>query len=346
MYVIPGYHILGPESLVTSSANSAIEVWDSATEYFVGDLVYGADESTVYECAVGPARFLAGQYCGQEHGVDMPNVGNDPEAEEPPTVPAMDRSAYPDYVDIDDCFVESGKLWWIKRGEYWENEYRMFMESPDLVTVGSEGGTSTLAVTMTHTQPFQAVALIRVKATQAAFSSGGVTQTIDLSYSNAESLPGARTRDNAIFLLPSVIPANQTFTVTLTMDNSIHAAVESNPFQASCGFVYAGFPVEIGMTYYGTSIGIIDYSRKERDAFGRAIILERSFTNKVTYKISVETDRIYQTSRFLASIRSKLSVYIGKFEMPETIVAGYFKDFSIPVESFSDSVFDLTVEGL
>jgi hypothetical protein len=62
--------------------------------------------------------------------------------------------------------------------------------------------------------------------------------------------------------------------------------------------------------------------------------------------VSIPTEQIYAAREFLAMTRARVTMYIGSLDMPETIVVGYFKNFSIPIEGYTDSIFDLEVEGI
>jgi len=351
MYMIPWSDIL-PEHLVESTLEDNIQVWDEATTYLVGQLVYGSDEETVYECAVGPATFSQGQYCGQEFGENLDNVGNDPE--ENPTVPAMDRLAYPDYYEVADCYAESGKLWWIKRGKYWENKYRMFSETPDDVSIGPESETiSSFTFTIKVPEHFRVLGFARLDATSIRVVTGDIDKTFDLVTPAVETLPAGDTHKSFVAVLIEdselgvFVPANQNVTITVIHDKSKRRYYDPvAPVTAKLGYIVLGFLVKIGLTLYGSTVGIIDYSKKERDAFGRADVLARNFTSTVRYRISIPTNQIYSVREFLAASRAYVTMYVGDLSLPETIVVGYFKNFSIPIEAFSDSVFDLEVEGL
>ena len=344
MYVIPGYDALGPDSLVSTNLPAqTVEAWVAGTTYLKGQLVTAGGD--IYEAAVGPATFLKGQFCGKKHNENLDNKGFNPE--DNPTVPAMDRTKYPDYVDIDDCYRESGLMWWIKRDEYWPNKYRMFQESPDLVTVSApSSGTASFSVTCTHGLAFRAIALVRVQATSVVVTGPGVNDTIDLTVDPELAMPGADIYKTYVYRLSAEIPANTNFTVTFIHDRSKRTAGGQNFNTAECGLLYCGYLINLGLTLYNSAVGIQDFSKKDRDAFGNAVIVPRNYLNKATYKISIDTNKIYYVTRFLASIRSSLSVYVGDPDLPETIIAGFFKDFSIPIESYSDSIFTLEVEGL
>lgn len=426
MKIIP-WSAIPPESLISSTVSDAVAAWDADVTYFAGNMVYGADGVTVYEAAVGPATFLAGQYCGQAHGVNLQNKGFDPD--DSPTVPAMDRTAYPDYIDIDDCYVESGKLWWIKRGPYYENKYRVFDESPDLETVSPivMGGVASFSMVIEAPRSFDSIAFVRANATwiQVSYSApihyafwesdkaytagervrhnnksyqarhtvaesvvpgcptiynrnetpdGGyliptgacnyshagepfwdlipeedqtISATIDLVRPLELSMPGGDINKTAVYRAPGTVLAGTEVTITVIHNPFLRSHWDpTGESQAKLGLILMGFQIGIGLTLYGTSTGIVDYSKKERDAFGRAKITERGYTNKVSYKISIDTNLIYPIKEFLSTLRARVSVYIGDDALPETIVAGYFKDFAIPIESYSDSIFTLEVEGL
>ncbi|NCC40470.1 MAG: hypothetical protein EOM21_13640 [Gammaproteobacteria bacterium] len=347
MYIIPWSKVY-PEGLIFSSVSDDVAVWDADTTYYKGQLVYGSDGATVYEAAVGPATFSQGQYCGQEHGENLPNVGYNPE--EGPTVPAMDRTAYPDYYEVADCYQESGKLWWIKRGPYWENKYRVFSDAPDLLTVGpwTAGPTaiSTITFTLAHRARFGAIGFARLNATSIRVQVEDHDQTYDLVTLTAGTLPAGDILRSFIVQVPEVDYLSP-ITITVIHEMSRRRHVDPNyGQQAQIGYMVLGYLIHIGETLYGTTIGIQDYSKKERDAFGRALITTRGYTNTVKYRISVPTEQIYSLREFLTAQRAVVSMYVGELSMPETFVIGYFKNFTIPIEEYSDSVFDLEVEGI
>ena len=347
MYIMDGYDALRPEDMVSSTApGETPEAWDAGTTYLKGDLVFGSDGLTVYEAAIGPATYLAGSYCGAKYGEGLDNVGNNPE--EYPTVPAMDRTQYPDYVEIDDCYKESGLMWWIKRGEYWENKYRMFQESPDLITTGEANyAVSEFSVTCLSRQAASGIAFFRTVATSITVTCGSDTYTFDM-LTGKSHIPGGDIYTRWADDLPFNIPAATEFTVTFTHDRNLRLLLTSreDTVAASCGFLALGRWVKIGTVLYQSQIGVHDFSRKERDAFGRAIIQERDFTYVMSYKVSVPTEDIYIVSRFLAMIRATLSVFGVTRGSPEPLTVGYIKDFDIPIEGYTDSIFTLQVEGL
>lgn len=372
MYIIPGYKRLDHTSYVSSNAEWDIGAWDAETTYVQGNLCKVDD--VVYECSVGPAKNIAGQYCSAQYGVDLPNVGNNPALN--PTVPAMDRTAYPDYKDIDDCYEESGKLWWIRRGPYWENQYRMFDEQPDLVTLGpSSTGISVLEVVLKSPESFNTIGFVRTEATSLQYlgpirptldpDSGSSSEDyfepvpnqprvtvidggleLDLCISPDLALPGADIYKNSFLNLGGFCLANEEFTLRFIHDNSRRQMRPIYNTSASVGVVLPGFLINVGMSLYDSSTGIQDFSKKERDAFGRIAIVPRTYTNKINFKVACDTNRIFMIKEFFASFRALLTLYTVSDVDFDFVVAGYFKDFSIPIDSYTQSIFNLEVEGL
>lgn len=398
-------YYLDADCLIESNAPDDVTDWNPTSEYLQGALVR-AEDNIIYECAVGPATFLAGQYCAQPYGENLKNINQNPV--DYTTVPAMDRTAYPDYVDIDDCYKESGKLWWIRRGEEKEylNKYRMFTDQLDMVTRSpTSADRPILHVKLRAKQDFAIFAFVRTLATKIIFrgwvvpngyidpssgsdSSGSdngssssffdsyisdwienkypvlseilsgdeseegsssyvpgmiyVTKTLDLVLPTNLRLPGAEIYKNSILYLDGFCPGGTEFTVTFIYDMSISSIAN----YAQCGYIGLGYPIKIGTALYNTTVGMQDFSRKERDAFGNIDLVARNFTNKVVYKIAIDTEAIYAVKEFLSYIRASLSIYIAAPNLFGTIVAGYFKDFTIPYESYTESIFDLEVEGL
>lgn len=115
---------------------------------------------------------------------------------------------------------------------------------------------------------------------------------------------------------------------------------------AAVGFLTLGVQVELGMTLSGVSAGIIDYSRKTTDEFGRTTIVRRGFSKRAEYDVAVDTEQTGRVQRILAGVRSKPVVWIGDKNKEATIVIGFFRDFNINVRGVCMSDATISVEGL
>ena len=75
------------------------------------------------------------------------------------------------------------------------------------------------------------------------------------------------------------------------------------------GELVLGRTYDLGMAQYGTSVGIIDFSRKETDEFGNFKILKRRFSKRAEYDIKVDSRRISAVQRTLADMRAEPAVH-------------------------------------
>jgi hypothetical protein len=113
---------------------------------------------------------------------------------------------------------------------------------------------------------------------------------------------------------------------------------------AQCGQCVIGKVKKLGITQFGTSVGILDYSRKETDDFGNNIIVQRNYAQTVNYQAEVQSNRVRDVQRTLAAIRTSPVVWIGSEDYPSTIVYGWYKDFSIVINTACISQCNLEVE--
>jgi len=132
------------------------------------------------------------------------------------------------------------------------------------------------------------------------------------------------------------------------LDSSVEVTITADGGEnAKVGQIVFGFLSNFGLTTYGTSVGIEDYSRKETDAFGNFIITERAFAKLVDYDVRLETGKARTVQNTLANFRSTPLVYIGsEDEALATIVYGFYRRFDINLEGPAYSFAAIEVEGL
>lgn len=116
---------------------------------------------------------------------------------------------------------------------------------------------------------------------------------------------------------------------------------------AKVGQVVFGFLTDLGLTTYGTNISIEDFSRKETDAFGNFIIVERDFSKTADYDVRFPTGIARKIQETLAKYRATPIVYIGSDDVAYgTTVYGYFRRFDLTLDTPSYSLAAIEVEGL
>ena len=148
----------------------------------------------------------------------------------------------------------------------------------------------------------------------------------------------ARVRSEAIF--ESIPPyANATYDIVVE-DNTAN--------EPELGQIVLGQEYTIGETNYGTSVSIEDFSRKDRDAFGNAILVERPFAKLIDFDFTVNTQEVRRTAILLEQVRATPAVYYAgpDTERFGTTVYGFFRSFSINLDGPAISNVTLEVEGL
>lgn len=133
------------------------------------------------------------------------------------------------------------------------------------------------------------------------------------------------------------MPAYGTANITVTVNSSGTAGV---------GALVIGKETIIGTSVYGASVGIDDYSRKERDVFGNIVITPRAFSDTGDFQIVVETARVAKIKKLLTEIRAKPVVWIGEETYEATIIYGFFKSFDLVYSGPNVSDCQLSIEGL
>ena len=114
----------------------------------------------------------------------------------------------------------------------------------------------------------------------------------------------------------------------------------------SCGACIIGQKLDVGATQYGARTGIQDYSIKTQDDFGNYNVLERAFSKRADFTIWVNNTRISAVQDILSDYRATPIVYIGEQSLTNTIIYGFYKDFSIDISYPTISICSATIEGL
>jgi hypothetical protein len=183
-----------------------------------------------------------------------------------------------------------------------------------------------VSTTITMTDPVEGVVFNETKSLQ------DNTIIIDWYSYFFESIT---TRSDVVFL---GLPAYGSATIRIQVD--------AGASTAAIGEVVIGKQRNLGVTNFGTSVSILDYSRKETDEFGNTVVETRPFSKRADYDVTVETGAIAAVQKALASIRTTPTVFIGDEDRAETIVYGFYRGFNIVISTPSISDCSIEVEGL
>lgn len=132
--------------------------------------------------------------------------------------------------------------------------------------------------------------------------------------------------------------ANARYTVTVSATSGAVAV----------GHLSVGTAYTLGDTAYGATAGIIDYSRKETDAFGGTAFVRRRYSKRMRCPISLPNGQINKVQRVLADLRATPTVWVGSTDaaFAPLVMFGFYRDFSIDIAYPSTSQCSLEVEGL
>lgn len=126
----------------------------------------------------------------------------------------------------------------------------------------------------------------------------------------------------------------------------IVVTIDAGAATAAAGHVVIGSIRSIGTALYGSSVGINDYSRKSTDEFGNTVVIQRSFSNRADFDITLDTSEVTRVRRLLAELRATPVVWIGEETYEATILFGFYKDFQIVFSGPTVSDCSITVEGV
>jgi hypothetical protein len=116
----------------------------------------------------------------------------------------------------------------------------------------------------------------------------------------------------------------------------------------SVGVIKPGLITDLGETQYGASIGIDDYSRKERDVFGNTVITERAYSKKGSFTLMTALGSFSRIYRTLAALRATPCVYIATEEAgyEPLLIYGFYSGFNIEITYPNYHLCSLEIEGL
>lgn len=145
--------------------------------------------------------------------------------------------------------------------------------------------------------------------------------------------PISNATEASFFDLPSYSGADITVTITGTGTIGV-------------GELVLGRQRSLGTTLINTSLGIEDFSRKERDEFGVFRIVERRFAKLGNFDVFLENNRVNAVIRTLSEFRALPVLYVGEVSQPETYVLGFYRDFRVLRSGPLTSEMALEIEGI
>lgn len=210
-------------------------------------------------------------------------------------------------------------------------------------------GTGTLTFTLA-TGTLDALALVNVSATNVRLVvTDGAGGTV--LFDQTSGMDGSTVTDwyQYFFFDPLVTRMQLVFQNIPAFPNSVATITITGPSAVSVGFIVFGRVADIGLTSYGATAGITDYSTKNTDTFGVTTFVRRAFSKRMTAKMMIDSLQINRVQRLLYDLRATPCVWIGtdspEFDEPLTVF-GYYRDFSTDISYPTAAYCSLEIEGL
>ena len=92
--------------------------------------------------------------------------------------------------------------------------------------------------------------------------------------------------------------------------------------------------------------GITDYSRKEPNAFGDVVLVQRAYAKRLSLPLFLENAEIDAFTAYLAQIRAVPCLWICSGDYEVMVVFGFYKSFELLIEYEDYSDCSLDIEGL
>lgn len=232
--------------------------------------------------------------------------------------------------------------WWIEVSP--TNRWKMFDTSNSTQTTNS----NSIVVTITPGKVISAVALLNVDGTSIRVKvtdpTDGVVydNTVSLNYNGVINNwynyffdPIMRKKNVILTDLPAYGTAPIEITITYTGNT------------AKCGVCVLGSVNYIGEGIeLGASVGIQDYSRKEKNDFGDYVLVQRNYSKRARFSMAVLNDQIDALQDLLVDLRTTPCVWIGDDRYQSTMIYGFYKDFDIVIAYHLVSDCNIEIEGL
>jgi hypothetical protein len=142
---------------------------------------------------------------------------------------------------------------------------------------------------------------------------------------------------------------NRTSFVILDMPTFPDAVIKLTVTGTSIAFgnLVVGNQITLGITNFGTSLELLDFSRKVVDDFGNTVVTQGRTSKLVNFNVTVQKALVGYVFDQLNQLTGFPSVYVGTTETDDsTIVFGYYRDTQINISSPTITDMTLTVEGL
>lgn len=219
---------------------------------------------------------------------------------------------------------EADQIGWIERRA--TNRWAMFDER---VGSATQQGSGPLTVTLNWPSAVGALVLLGVTGSSvtATWAGGNRTQAVPA--------PVLAEFGSTVIMDNLGAPAGS-MTISITGSGAV-----------ACGTLAAGTWSDLGDEQQGLQLGVTDYSRKEFDAFGAALLTRRGFARKLQVPIFMAPSAMDQAARVLTALRATPAIYRAASWVDATVVYAWLREWSLSLDDSAVAVTgSIAVESL
>ena len=114
------------------------------------------------------------------------------------------------------------------------------------------------------------------------------------------------------------------------------------------GKILVGYAYELGVSVFGATGSIVDYSKIKTDKLGNIYIEQGNYAKEMHGYVYVETCKIDAVFRALAAVRGEPTLYLSSAEdkFNTMNIYGYYKDFDLIAQNAKLSKCSLRLQGI
>lgn len=231
--------------------------------------------------------------------------------------------------------------WWVIVGA--TNRWRMFDLSNTSQTTMSGG----LDVSLVPAQVYNGLALLTVTgATSIRVRQTDPVDGVVFDQTQAMQAPPTGAEWYAYFFDPIINKTSAIFDLKTYGSATLRVEITGSGV-VGCGVAVIGRKRAIGLGLeMGARLGIQDYSRKERNAFGDMQVTQRAYSKRADFSMLLNSNEVDSVIDLLAGMRATPSVWVGSSKFGSTTVYGYYKDFDVTLQYADYATCTLSLEGL
>lgn len=232
---------------------------------------------------------------------------------------------------------------WLEWGS--TNKYAMFDSAIGTLT----SVTSPLTWKIVPGQGINSIALMELTGTSVTVTvkstAGGTTV-----YTNTTNLDGTILTDWYMYFFEPYALLTQVVLTDIPSYTACEVTVSlTGTGTVSCGTCVVGTQYYLGEAQYGANVGIINYTRKTVDSYGRTVLARSTYSKRMSVSMLIDSTTFNKVEQLLeTSLRDVAAVWVGtdSTTYAPMVVYGYYKDWSMTISYPASTLATLQIEGL